>query len=62
MLMEEMGPDLFDKLFLYLSSLTGNATQHVNKDVLASERLTGDINRALAYYQKGLQGFTADVT
>jgi glutaminase len=62
MLMEEMGPDLYDKLLLYLGSLTDNANLHINEDVLASERLTGDINRALAYYQKGLQGFTADVT
>jgi glutaminase len=62
MLMEEMGPDLLDKLLLCLGTLTGNANLHINEDVLASERQTGDINRALAYYQKGLQGFTADVT
>ena len=33
----------------------------IDQAVLASEQRTGDINRALAYYQKGMHAFAADV-
>ncbi|MDJ0784006.1 MAG: glutaminase A [Desulfosarcinaceae bacterium] len=62
MLMEAVGEDLLSALLDYLKTLTGNRTLSVDADVLRSERATGDINRALAYYQKGMHTFTADVT
>ena len=61
MLIESLGNDLFDKLYAYLSLLTGNPALRINEKALASEQHTGDINRALAYYQKGVRGFDADV-
>lgn len=61
MLLETVGDRLPELLFAYIRLLGGNEALRVNRAVLESERSTGDINRALAYYQKGMKVFQADV-
>jgi len=61
LLMETCGDNLFERLHAYLAKLTDNHALTIDQAVLASEQHTGDINRALAYYQKGMHVFDADV-
>lgn len=58
---EHEGKGTFRKLSGFLRKLARNDSIHVNQDVYASEKRTGDINRALAYFQKGVHSFDASV-
>lgn len=58
---EAEGKDAFKKLSNYLRKLAHNPDIKVNEAVFHSEKRTGDINRALAYYQKGAGTFSAEV-
>lgn len=58
---ETEGKDAFDKLSNFLRKLAKNPNIKVNEAVYESEKRTGDVNRALAYYQKGAGTFHAEV-
>ncbi len=58
---EHEGKGTFRKLSTFLRKMAQNESIHVNQDVYASEKRTGDINRALAYFQKGVSSFSAPV-
>jgi glutaminase len=58
---EHEGKGTFRKLSAFLRKMAQNDAIHVNQDVYASEKRTGDINRALAYFQKGANSFSASV-
>jgi glutaminase len=58
---EHEGKGTFRKLVAFLRKMARNPHIHVNQDVYQSEKRTGDINRALAYFQKGTNAFSASV-
>lgn len=58
---EHEGKGTFRKLVAFLRKMAQNNHIHVNQDVYQSEKRTGDINRALAYFQKGTNSFSASV-
>lgn len=58
---EHEGKGTFRKLVAFLRKMAQNKHIHVNQDVYHSEKRTGDINRALAYFQKGTNSFSASV-
>ncbi len=60
-IVEKEGTDAFKKLSSFLQELAQNPTICVNESVYASEKRTGDTNRALAYFQKGAKTFSSDV-
>lgn len=58
---EHEGKGTFRKLVSFLRKMAQNNHIHVNQDVYQSEKRTGDINRALAFFQKGTNSFSASV-
>ncbi len=52
---------LFLNYQTFLRKLAHNDEIKVNEAVFRSENRTGDVNRALAYYQKGAKTFNAEV-
>lgn len=60
-IVEKEGKDGFENLSKFLRKLAKNDDISVNASVYASEKRTGDTNRALAYFQKGQRTFEADV-
>lgn len=58
---EHEGKGTFRKLVSFLRRMAQNPHIHVNQDVYQSEKRTGDINRALAFFQKGTNSFSASV-
>lgn len=58
---EHEGKGTFRKLVAFLRKMAQNKHIHVNQDVYQSEKRTGDINRALAFFQKGTNSFSASV-
>lgn len=60
-IIEKEGKDGFIKLSNFLRKLAQNESIAVNMSVYESEQRTGDTNRALAYFQKGVKTFSASV-
>ena len=60
-IVEKEGKEGFENLSAFLKKLAKNDNIKVNMSVFASEKRTGDTNRALAYFQKGQRTFQADV-
>jgi len=58
---EREGVQAFEKVVGFLRKLAENDEISVNESVYKSEMRTGDVNRALAYYQKGAKTFSAEV-
>lgn len=59
--LEREGEHAFEKLLSFLRKIAKNDNIEVNESVYNSEKRTGDVNRALAYYQKGAGTFSAEV-
>lgn len=55
------GAEAFSKLHRFTQELASDFAITLNQEVFQSELETGDINRSLAYFQKGKGNITADV-
>lgn len=51
----------FDKILNFTRKITGNPSIDINHDVYKSEKITGDRNRALAYFMKSMGVIEPDV-
>jgi len=60
-IVEKEGIQGFDNLKSFIRRLAKNETIEMNESVYKSEQRTGNINRALAYFQKGAGTFNASV-
>lgn len=61
LIVEKEGIHAFDELFKFTQALSNDAGITLNHSVYTSEMETGDINRALAYFQKGKKNIRANV-
>jgi glutaminase len=50
----ETGQETFDRILNFTRKITGNPTIDFNEEVYKSEKITGDRNRALAYFMKSM--------
>ncbi|MFL0267772.1 glutaminase A [Candidatus Clostridium radicumherbarum] len=48
------GQETFDRILNFTRKITGNPTIDFNEEVYKSEKITGDRNRALAYFMKSM--------
>lgn len=60
-LVKHEGPQAFDNLLTFTKTLAQDQEITLNKEVFESELETGDINRSLAYFQKGKGNITCSV-
>lgn len=61
MLKGDTPKDKFENFLMFMKRATGNDNLRVNDRVFQSERLTGDRNRALAYFMKSTRTLDANV-
>lgn len=55
------GKETFDRILNFTRKITGNPSIDINAEVYKSEKLTGDRNRALAYFMKSMGVIEPDV-
>lgn len=55
------GEETFDRILNFTRKITGNPSIDVNHEVYKSEKITGDRNRALAYFMKSMGVIEPDV-
>jgi glutaminase len=55
------GEETFDRILNFTRKITGNPSIDINYEVYKSEKITGDRNRALAYFMKSMGVIEPDV-
>lgn len=58
---DKSGEETFERILNFTRKITGNSSIDINHEVYKSEKITGDRNRALAYFMKSMGVIEPDV-